>query len=72
MQYKSDNKGKISEQQKQYRIANKERDKQYREARKDKINESFSCECGSISSRRSKNRHNKKKKHIAFINTIIV
>ena len=72
MQYKSDNKGKISEQQKQYRIANKERDKQYREARKDKINESFTCECGSISSRRSKNRHNKTKKHIAFINTIIV
>ena len=60
-QYNKDNKDKISEQRKQFYEANKH-----------KINEPFTCECGSIIQHVVKSRHNKTKKHIAFINTIIV
>ena len=70
------NKDAIDKHNKQYYIDNKarilEQRKSHYEAYETKRKEPFTCECGSIIQHRDKACHNKSKKHIAFINTIIV
>ena len=75
-QYREDNMEKIIEYKNQWYIDNKarilEQRKSHYEAYETKRKEPFTCECGSIIQHRDKACHNKSKKHIAFINTIIV
>ena len=75
-QYYEINKEKVSETHKQYYKTNlkkvSETHKQYYEANKDKLTKKNTCECGSIIQHCDTSRHNKSKKHIAFINTRIV
>ena len=84
-QYRKENKTKIAEQQAEYLKANKvkiaeylkankvkiaERQAEYRKANKAKINEKFSCICGGFYTRRHKSRHEKSKKHQAYLTSI--
>lgn len=80
--YNKANKDKISEHNKEYYQTNKDKAKEYRQANKEKISdqmkeyyqankdklyEKITCECGNIISKCSKTRHDKSKKHLAFI-----
>ena len=66
-----------TEDNKEYRAANKdhkkEYDKEYRETNKEKINEKrsekFDCDCGGKYTQNHKARHLKSKKHLAFMNS---
>ena len=78
--YKEKNKEKIKQKQKEYDEKRKEQrkiyNKEYYQKNKDKIKEydakrihkKFICVCGSEIQERKKNRHEKSKKHINFIN----
>ncbi len=70
-QYKQDNKERAKETDKKYREKNKdkinEKAKQYREANREK----YQCECGSNITKCSKTRHERTKKHQAYINTVL-
>lgn len=67
------NKDKYSEKQKEYYKNNKEkvneRNNNYRKNNKEKIKQfqSVTCECGTIVTRGSLNRHKKSKQHLSFI-----
>lgn len=77
-QYYQENKEKIKEKAREYREVNKdkinEKARDYREANKDKIKErekqKFTCECGSTLRRTEKARHERSKKHQAYINNL--
>ena len=75
-QWYLDNKIRIDEQHKYYYSISKDKKKEYEEANKDKISErktkQITCDCGSIIQQGDKAKHFRTKKHIAFINTIIV
>ena len=79
-EYQKDNKEEITKQRRQYTIEHaKEKslyDKKFAIDNKEMIDtyrtQPFTCECGSTVQLCTKARHNKTKKHIAFINTIIV
>ena len=75
-QWYNENMENIIEYKNQWYIDNKarilEQRKSHYEAYETKRKEPFTCECGSIIQHRDKACHNKSKKHIAFINTIIV
>jgi hypothetical protein len=58
-QYEIDNKIKIAERKKKYRLENKE-----------KFSKQFECDCGSIITICKKTRHIKTKKHLAYLETI--
>ena len=74
----TDNKDKIAEQGKQYRIINKdkiaEQGKQYRIINKDKIKEKkqqkITCECGCIILNNHLSRHKRTKKHLKLMKII--
>ncbi len=61
------------EKQKKWKEENKEEIKEkskiYREKNKEKNKEKYKCICGSEILKRHKNRHEKSKKHIKFINS---
>jgi len=63
--YQQENKIQIADYQQKYRQQNK---KQIVEKSKEK----YTCDCGTICRIREKNRHNKSKKHINFLNLILV
>jgi hypothetical protein len=70
-QYRQDNKEIYNDYYKQYYQDNKEEilehNKQYRQNNKEQLNIKYTCECGSISIKTHKTRHEKTKKHQAFI-----
>ncbi len=73
-QWYQDNKDKINEKHKQYRIDNADKIKQYRldnkEQIKEKKNQKHNCECGGRYTSTGKSKHLKTKLHQAFIQTI--
>lgn len=77
-QYYEDNKEKISGKQKEYYAEHKkeilEGSKQYYENNKEKIleriKETYECECGTTSTIQHKARHNRSKKHQAYLATL--
>jgi hypothetical protein len=80
-EYCQDNIVKIKENQKKWRKDNKDKiiemSKIYNEINKERISErdkiKFTCECGSICrSRGRSSRHNKTKKHINYLNSLIL
>ena len=83
-EYTNDHKNEKKEYDKAYRENNKEKIKEYRENNKEKLKEkkkeyyennkekykiTFSCICGSKMQKHEKTRHEKTKKHQAFINS---
>jgi hypothetical protein len=70
-EYYEANKERITEQIKEYREAHREQrveyDKELYEKNKEKILEKFTCACGKVICRGSKKRHEKSKKHLAYI-----
>ena len=73
-QYREDNKEATKQQQKEYREANKEALKQKREDNKEANTQKKSvkqdCPCGSTYSQSDKSRHEKTKKHQAYLSTV--
>tara|TARA_B110000285_G_C14898969_1_gene502256 strand:+ start:63 stop:854 length:792 start_codon:yes stop_codon:yes gene_type:complete len=63
-QYRINNKYKVKEISKKYRINNKDKIKQYKSIK-------CTCECGSTYCKTDKARHNRTKKHIKYLATLI-
>ena len=68
------NKEAISKYQKVYRENNKDNIMKYREKNKERISEKykFICECGLIYNHKNRSRHEKTKKHIDKLNSLIL
>ena len=77
-QYAIDNKDAIRVYQKQYKKNNADKQKEYKKQYnidnndkiKEKSKEKYTCECGSILTKKTKARHEKTKKHINFLNIL--
>jgi hypothetical protein len=70
-EYREENKEVIAEKGREYREANKEviaeKKKKYHEANKEKLKEKYTCECGSVLRKNEKSRHERTKKHQAYM-----
>lgn len=64
-----ENEDKRKQYKKKWREDNEEVRKKWREANKDKLNEKYTCSCGSEVLKKHKNRHEKSNKHNNIQNT---